>query len=223
MCYMGNTYPKTHRYRRTAQQIIPGCGRINRCMGKYTERKNTNTRKKLLLIGKTRPKCFWMLYVVLSWPRACCAKLVSAPPERKVSVLYIAMYIQQSPASVKQCVDAFGKYKLTGDAAQQNVDESPDEVVPEIVTEKCQCCISRCMDNSHQLRDKTVCGGFGKAPRPYLRNRRSVLEQLACTFCACTQYIRKNETTKTSHSVSNTGGSKPEIKILNHAASVLRL
>mmetsp|Transcript_2408 Transcript_2408/g.9313 ORF Transcript_2408/g.9313 Transcript_2408/m.9313 type:complete len:200 (+) Transcript_2408:280-879(+) len=73
-------HPKTHRYRRTAQQIIPGCGRINRCMGKYTERKNTNTRKKLLLIGKTRPKCFWMLYVVLSWPRACCAKLVSAPP-----------------------------------------------------------------------------------------------------------------------------------------------
>jgi hypothetical protein len=28
--------------------------------------------------------------------------------------------------------------------------------------EKCQSCISRCMDNSHQLRDKTVCLDVGK-------------------------------------------------------------
>jgi hypothetical protein len=32
-----------------------------------------------------------------------------------------------------------------------------------IVNEKCQSCISRCMDNSHQLRDKTVCQDLGNA------------------------------------------------------------
>jgi hypothetical protein len=30
------------------------------------------------------------------------------------------------------------------------------------VNEKCQSSVSRCMENSHQLRDKTVCVGFGK-------------------------------------------------------------
>ena len=60
--------------------MIPGCGKMSRWMGRYTERKNTNTRKKLLEMGRMRPRCFWMLYVVLSWPSTSCAKLVSAPP-----------------------------------------------------------------------------------------------------------------------------------------------
>ena len=45
---------------------------------------------------------------------------------------------------------------------------------------KCQYCISRCMDNSHQLRDKTVCGGFGKRAVPYLgKHHRGFFRQRA--------------------------------------------
>ena len=46
-----------------------------------------------------------------------------------------------------------------------------------------------------------------------------MLESDACTFCACTQYIRKKDTTNTSHSVSKMGGSRPLMKILNPSAS----
>ena len=34
---------------------------------------------------------------------------------------------------------------------------SKRRATPAKVKETCQCCVSRCMDNSHQLRDKTVC------------------------------------------------------------------
>ena len=46
-----------HRYFRTAQHTIPGCGKISLCTGRYTALKKTKTRKKLLEIGKTRPRC----------------------------------------------------------------------------------------------------------------------------------------------------------------------
>ena len=44
---------------------------------------------------------------------------------------------------------------------------------------KCQYCISRCMDNSHQLRDKTVCGGFGKAQEAVPSTARALSFALA--------------------------------------------
>ena len=45
------------------------------------------------------------------------------------------------------------------------------------------------------------------------------MDSEAWTFCACTKYIMKNDTTNTSHSVSKMGGNKPETMDWNTTAS----
>ena len=71
---------KMHRYFLTAQHMIPGCGKISRCTGRYTARKKTKTRKKFEEIGSTRPRCCCSEYDVLLESIRSSTKPVSAPP-----------------------------------------------------------------------------------------------------------------------------------------------
>ena len=70
------------------------------------------------------------------------------------------------------------------------------------MNEKCQSCVSQCMDNSHQLREKTVCRLIWKTRNTYLTN--SVAEvNVTSNFCSWFLVTSSWMFTKSSVSLMN--------------------